>query len=116
MASIDSDSNENVKVSVMDPEPGQLYVEFMKDGADGTTRSADAFDSGLDVDFKKGHKDRVYISKVEPPASAKLTVGDRLIAMNGKLVESFDGDLGEIRQVLNHNNVIQVVVDPTLQK
>jgi PDZ domain-containing secreted protein len=114
METIESDGN--VKVSVMDPEPGQLYVEFMKDGGDGITSSEDAFDSGLAVDFKKGHKDRVYISKVEPPASAKLTVGDRLLALNGKSVESFDGDLDEIRQVLNHNNVIALVVDPTLLK
>jgi predicted metalloprotease with PDZ domain len=114
MATIASEGN--VKVSVMDPEPGQLYVEFMKDGGDGIKESEDAYDSGLGVDFKKGHKDRVYISKVEPPASAKLTVGDRLLALNGKSIESFDGDLDKIRQVFNHNNVIELVVDPTLQK
>jgi hypothetical protein len=115
MASIESDGN-NVKVSVMDPVPGQLFVEFMKDGGDGTTTSEDVSDSGLDVEFKKGHKDRIYISRVEPPASDKLTVGDRLIAMNGKSIESFGRNLDEIRQVLNHNNVIQLLVDPTMLK
>ena len=111
-----SDDAANNAPSVMDPEPGQVWVEFMKDHEDGVTKSKNETDSGLDVEFKKGHKKRVYLSRVEPPASDKLHVGDRLVALNGKSVESFGGDLDAIREVLNHANVIEMVVDPTLKR
>ena len=88
----------------------------MKDHEQGVVKSKEEKDSGLDVEIKKGHKDRVYLSKVEPPASERLHVGDRLVALNGKSVESFDGDLDEIREVLNHSNVIEMIVDPTLKR
>ena len=102
-------------VSVMDPEPGQLYVEFHKDGDDGESTREKA-DSGLDVTFKKGHKKRVYLSKVEYPASSKLTVGDQVIALNGKSIKSYGDDLDKIREELRRQNVIALVVDPTLLK
>lgn len=101
--------------SVMDPEPGQLFVEYHKDGDDGYS-TKEKLDSGLDVEFKKGHKKRIYLSKVEHPASQKLTVGDRLIALNGKSVESYQHDLDAIREELRRNNVISLLVDPTLLK
>lgn len=130
----------------MDPLPGHLFVEFSKDGADGssTKEKADGtfpenaamrfillcvflshgqvvrlfiLSAGLDVGRKKGHdSSRIYLTRVEPPASSKLTVGDRLIALNGKSVESFNGDLNAIRQEFKSNNVVQLVVDPTMLK
>lgn len=100
----------------MDPEPGQVWVEFMKDHEQGVVRSKEEKDSGLDVEFKKGHGKRVYLSRAEPPASERLHVGDRLVALNGKSVESFNDDLDSIREVLNHSNVIEMIVDPTLKK
>jgi hypothetical protein len=103
------------KTSVMDPDPGHLWVEFMKDGDDGRTTS-EKVDSGLDVEFKKGRKKRIYLSRVEYPASSKLHVGDRLVAFNGKSVESYGGDLDLIRKELLDHNVIELVVDPTLLK
>jgi PDZ domain len=103
-------------VTVMDPQPGQLFVEFHKDGGDGSSGKERA-DSGLDVEFKARHgKHRVYLSKVEHPASSKLHVGDRLLALNGKSVESLGYDLELIRQELRSNNVVAVVVDPTMLK
>mmetsp|Transcript_23097 Transcript_23097/g.56962 ORF Transcript_23097/g.56962 Transcript_23097/m.56962 type:complete len:111 (-) Transcript_23097:386-718(-) len=107
---------EDGKATVMDPEPGQVWVEFMKDHEEGVVKSNEESDSGLDVDFKKGHKTRIYLSRVEPPASERLHVGDRLVALNGKSVESFNGDLDAIREVLNYHNVIEMIVDPTLKR
>jgi len=105
---------EKLTVSVMDPQPGQLFVEFHKDGADGMNTKARA-DSGLDVEFKARHgKNRVYLSKVEPPASEKLHVGDRLLAINGKSVVSMGYDLNAIREEFLSNNVVALVVDPTM--
>ena len=40
--------------SVMDPMPGQKYVEFSKDGGDGNSHKAT--DSGLDVEHKPKRK------------------------------------------------------------
>ena len=104
------------RTSVMDPLPGQLFVEFHKDGGDGSSTKERA-DSGLDVEFRQGHgRDRVYLSKVEAPASNKLHVGDRLIALNGKSVESLGYDLSLIREEFLSNNVVALVVDPTMLK
>lgn len=99
----------------MDPEPGQLFVEFHKDGGDGSSTKAKA-DAGLDVEMKSGHGKRIYLSRVEPPASAKLHVGDLLVALNGKSVDSFGGDLDKIREEFKSNNVVALVVDPTMLK
>ena len=64
--------SEKITVSVMDPQPGHLFVEFHKDGGDGSSTKEKA-DSGLDVEFKAKHgKHRIYLSKVEHPASSKL--------------------------------------------
>jgi len=82
----------------------------------GVVKSKEVVDSGLDVEFKKGHKDRVYLSKVEPPASDKLHVGDRLVALNGKVMDSYNGDLDQIREVFDYSNVVELVVDPTLKR
>jgi predicted metalloprotease with PDZ domain len=101
--------------NVMDPIPGQKYVEFSKDGGDGSSRKEKA-DSGLDVEKKKGHGERIYFSKVEHPAPSTLTVGDRLVALNGKAVEKFEGDLEAIRTELRSNNVVRLVIDATLLK
>lgn len=107
---------EREKVSVMDPLPGHLFVEFHKDGGDGSSRKEKA-DSGLDVEIKRGHGEkRIYLSKVEPPASDKLTVGDRLVALNGKSVEGLGFDLDRIREEFRSNNVVTLVVDPTALK
>jgi len=98
-------------LSVMDPMPGQKYVEFSKDGGDGNSHKAT--DSGLDVEHKPKRK-YVYLSRVEHPAPAhNLNVGDRVIALNGKLVESY-ADLDAIRETFTNNNVICLVVDPTM--
>jgi hypothetical protein len=108
--------SEKNTVSVMDPQPGHLFVEFHKDGGDGSSGKEKA-DSGLDVEFKAGHgKKRIYLSKVEHPASANLHVGDRLLALNGKSVESLDCNLDRIREELRSNNVVSLVVDPTMLK
>ena len=102
--------------SVMDPKPGQLYVEFQKDGGNGLSTKEKA-DSGLDVEYKSGHGvNRVYLSKVEHPASSKLHVGDRLLALNGKSVETLGCDLDRIRHIFISKQVIRMVVDPTLTK
>lgn len=103
-------------VSVMDPQPGHLFVEFHKDGGDGSS-TKEKGDAGLDVEFKAGHgKERVYLSRVEHPASSKLHVGDRLLALNGKSVESLGYDLDRIREEFLSNNVVAMVVDPTTLK
>jgi PDZ domain-containing secreted protein len=106
--------SEEKSPSVMDPLPGQLFVEYHKDGGDGSS-SKEKADAGLDVERKKQHDpSRIYLSRVEPPASKKLNVGDRLVALNGKSVESFGGDLDAIRTEFNRNNVVELVVDQTL--
>jgi PDZ domain len=108
--------SEKITVSVMDPQPGHLFVEFHKDGGDGSSTKEKA-DSGLDVEFKAKHgKHRIYLSKVEHPASSKLHVGDRLLALNGKSVESLGYDLDRIREEFRSNNVVALVVDPTMLK
>ena len=108
--------SEKIPVSVMDPQPGHLFVEFHKDGGDGSSTKEKA-DSGLDVEFKAKHgKHRIYLSKVEHPASSKLHVGDRLLALNGKSVESLGYDLDRIREEFRSNNVVALLVDPTMLK
>jgi membrane-associated protease RseP (regulator of RpoE activity) len=97
---------------VMDPLPGQKYVEFSKDGADGDRKSK--VDSGLDIENKPGHGDRIYLSKVKHPAPEhNLHVGDRLVALNGKKVEEFSS-LSSIRDEFATKNVVRMVVDPTM--
>jgi len=98
---------------VMDPLPGQRYVEYSKDGWDGDTKRED--DSGLDIHHKKNHgEERIYLSKVEHPAPAhNLKVGDRLVALNGKKIESYSS-LDAIRKEIHNHNVVRLVVDPTM--
>jgi PDZ domain-containing secreted protein len=69
----------------------------------------------LDVQHKKNHgEDRVYLSKVEHPAPAhNLKVGDRIVALNGKKIEAYDS-LDAIRNEIHNNNVVRLVVDPTM--
>ena len=103
-------------VSVMDPKPGQLFVEFQKDGGNGYS-TKEKEDSGLDVEYKPGYgTKRVYLSKVEHPASSKLHVGDQLLALNGKSVETLGYDLDKIRAEFRSNNVVTMVVDPTMKR
>lgn len=101
-------------VSAMDPRPGQLYVEYSKDGGDGETKTA--AESGLDVTKRAGHGNRVYLSKVTHPASSRLNVGDRLVAVNGNKIEKFSGDLDSIRRTLTDRNVVRLLVEPTMIK
>ena len=102
---------------VMDPKPGQKYVEYHKDGGDGNSKGGGSGTSGLDVEIKPKHgPDRIYISKVKHPAPEYINVGDRLIALNGKSMKTFDGDLDQIRHELGNNNVIRMVIDQTLLK
>jgi hypothetical protein len=108
--------SEEKSPSIMDPLPGHTFVEYHKDGGDGSS-SKEKADAGLDVERKARHDpSRIYLSRVEPPASTKLNVGDRLVALNGKSVESFGGDLGAIRTEFKRNNVVQLVVDQTMLK
>jgi PDZ domain len=102
------------EVHAMDPLPGQLYVEYSKDGGDGETKTA--AESGLDVTKKAGYGDRIYLSRVAYPASSKLHVGDRLVALNGRRVEKFGGDLDAIRKTMTNGNVVRLLVDPTMIK
>ena len=104
------------KPTVMDPLPGQLFVEFHKDGGDGSS-TKEKGDAGLDVERKAGHDPkRIYLSRAEHPAPPKLNVGDRLISLNGKSVETFGGDLEAIRTEFRSNNVVSMVVDQTMLK
>lgn len=101
-------------VSAMDPLPGQLYVEYSKDGGDGNRKTQ--ADSGLDVTKRKGHGNRIYLSRVTHPASTKLNVGDRLVALNGKKIEDYAGNLDKIRDTFTNGNVVRLLVDPTMVK
>lgn len=98
---------------VMDPKPGERYVEYSKDGSDGDTKRVD--ESGLDVEHKKNHgEERIYLSKVQHPAPGhNLKVGDRLVALNGKKIEEYSS-LQAIREEIHNHNVVRLVVDPTL--
>jgi hypothetical protein len=99
--------------TVMDPMPGEKYVEFSKDGADGDRKSN--IDSGLDVEHKPGHGNhRIYLAKVQHPAPPHhLAVGDRLIALNDKKIEEY-ANLDAIRDEFASKNVVRMVVDPTM--
>jgi len=98
------------KYDVMDPVPGQRYVEFSKNGDDGDSK-VKGDPSGLDVKLKGNY---IYLAKVEHPAPAhNLHVGDRLIALNGKKIEKYNKDLVAIRKTLENYNVIRMVIDPT---
>lgn len=98
---------------IMDPMPGQRFVEFSKDGADGDRKSK--VDSGLDVETKPSHgSTRIYLSKVQHPAPAhNLAVGDRLVALNDKKIEEY-ANLDAIRDEFASKNVVRMVVDPTM--
>jgi hypothetical protein len=98
----------------MDPLPGQLYVEYSKDGGDGETKTA--AESGLDVTKRPGHGNRIYLSKVTHPASSRLNVGDRLLALNGKKIEEYSGNLDSIRDAFTNGNVVRLLIDPTMLK
>ena len=95
----------------MDPMPGQKYVEFSKNGSDGESKIK-GDDSGLDV-HKKGKY--IYLRKVKHPAPKhNLHVGDRVIALNGKKIEKYNNNLKAMKDAMNNNNVVQLVVDPTM--
>ena len=99
------------KYDPMDPMPGQKYVEFSKDGSDGESK-VKGVDPGLDV-HKKGKY--IYLSRVEHPAPThNLHVGDRVIAMNGKRIEKYNDDLAAMKKSMTNNNVVRLVVDPTM--
>jgi len=99
------------KFDPMSPLPGQKYVEFSKNKEDGQSK-VKGDDSGLDV-HKKGKY--IYLSKVKHPApSHNLHVGDRVIAMNGKKIEKFKNDLTAMKDDMDNNNVVRLVVDPTM--
>ena len=101
---------------IMDPQPGQRYVEFMKDSY-GAKKSEDGgLDSGLDVTTKSGYGNRIYISKVDGiavQAGPQVAVGDRIVALNGKKIESY-GSLEDIRSEFYKKNTIAMVTDPTM--
>jgi len=87
LPSIQSSSNQKVdtsdpgyKYDPMDPTPGQIYVEFSKDGNDGNSK-VKGVNCGLNVE-KRGKY--IYLCKVEYPAPKTLHLGDRVIAINGK--------------------------------
>lgn len=99
------------KYSPMDPLPGQRYVEFSKNKHDGESK-VKGDPSGLDVKQKGKF---IFLSKVEKPAPAhNLRVGDRVIALNGKKIEKYKNDLAAMRETMDNNNVVRLVVDPTL--
>jgi PDZ domain-containing secreted protein len=101
------------KYNPMDPAPGQKYVEFSKNGADGDVK-VKGDPSGLDVEIKDKY---IFLSKVDDPApSHHLHAGDRIIALNGKKIEKYDKDLTAIRDILENYNVIRLVIDPTMQR
>jgi hypothetical protein len=85
----DDDKKGLPPVTVMDPIPGQKYVEYSKDGDDGERKSS--FAPGLDIERKpKINPDWIFISRVEHPAPTHhLNVGDRLVALNGKKIEDY---------------------------
>ncbi|KAG7343652.1 hypothetical protein IV203_021660 [Nitzschia inconspicua] len=98
--------------TIMDPMPGEKYVEYSKDGADGDRKSK--VDSGLDIERKPGHGNRIYLAKVQHPAPAhNLAVGDRLVALNDKKIEDYP-NLDAIRDEFATKNVVRMVVDPTM--
>jgi S1-C subfamily serine protease len=114
--SVNSFSDEKVgqdpgyKYDVMDPLPGQKYVEYSKNMADGESKVI-GDNCGLDV-HKKGRY--FYLRKVEHPApSHNLRVGDRIIAINGKKIENYK-NLSSMVQTMTDNNVVRLVVDPTM--
>mmetsp|Transcript_28198 Transcript_28198/g.46746 ORF Transcript_28198/g.46746 Transcript_28198/m.46746 type:complete len:115 (-) Transcript_28198:253-597(-) len=101
-----------VEITVMDPKPGERYVEYSKDGFDGDVKSS--VDSGLDVENKPNLGSNIYLSKVTAPAPEhNLKIGDRLVALNGKKIESY-GSLEAVRKELASKNVICMVIDPTM--
>eukprot|EP00536_Pseudo-nitzschia_multiseries_P011550 jgi/Psemu1/308330/fgenesh1_kg.400_\ len=101
----------NYEYDPMDPMPGQKYVEYSKDGDDGETKVKDV-DCGLKLK-KKGKY--VYLASVKHPAPAhNLNKGDRVIAVNGKKIESYDDDLKAVKKSMDNNNVVRLVVDPTM--
>jgi len=104
-------SDPGYKYNPMDPLPGQKYVEFSKDGDDGNSK-VKGVNCGLNVE-KKGKY--IFLCKVEYPAPiATLHVGDRVIAINGKKVEKYDNDLSAMVKTMTNNNVVKLVVDPTM--
>ena len=100
----------------MDPQPGQRFVEFSKD-SHGARKSEDGgLESGLDVMTKPGYGNRIYISKVEGIAAqsgAQVAVGDRVVALNGKKIESY-ASLDDIRNEFTVKNTVAMVTDPTM--
>mmetsp|Transcript_52267 Transcript_52267/g.79353 ORF Transcript_52267/g.79353 Transcript_52267/m.79353 type:complete len:109 (-) Transcript_52267:8-334(-) len=102
---------------LMDPKPGQRFVEFSKDGHGGKKSEGEGgLASGLDVETRAGYGDKIYISKVEgiaAQAGAQINPGDRIIALNGKKIESY-GSLDEIRSEMTIKNTIAMITDPTL--
>ena len=113
MASKPSFGDPEYEYDPMDPLPGQKYVEYSKDGEDGETK-VKGVDCGLK--FKKKGK-YIFLKKVEYPAPThNLNVGDRVIAVNGKKIEKYDDDLDAIKQTMDNNNVVRLVVDPTMLK
>eukprot|EP00537_Pseudo-nitzschia_pungens_P007122 CAMPEP_0172361604 /NCGR_PEP_ID=MMETSP1060-20121228/5417_1 /TAXON_ID=37318 /ORGANISM="Pseudo-nitzschia pungens, Strain cf. cingulata" /LENGTH=116 /DNA_ID=CAMNT_0013083925 /DNA_START=326 /DNA_END=676 /DNA_ORIENTATION=- len=99
------------KYDPMDPMPGQKYVEYSKDGEDGETKVKNV-DSGLT--FKKKGK-YIYLAKVAHPAPAhNLHEGDRVIALNGKKIESYNDNLKLMKKSIDDNNVVRLVIDPTM--
>mmetsp|Transcript_4590 Transcript_4590/g.10018 ORF Transcript_4590/g.10018 Transcript_4590/m.10018 type:complete len:115 (-) Transcript_4590:910-1254(-) len=113
MASTPSFGDPEYKYDPMDPLPGQKYVEYSKDGDDGETKVKNV-DCGLKFQ-KKGKY--VFLKKVKHPAPThNLNVGDRVIAVNGKKIENYDDDLDAIKQKMDDNNVVRLVVDPTMLK
>jgi predicted metalloprotease with PDZ domain len=115
--SINSFSNEKVGqdpgyiYNVMDPLPGQKYVEYSKNMSDGESK-VKGDNCGLNV-HKKGRY--IYLCKVKHPApSHNLHIGDRVIAINGKKIEKYNNDLSSMVQSMTDNNVVRLVVDPTM--
>ena len=101
---------------IMDPQPGQRFVEFSKDSF-GAKKSEDGgLDSGLDVMTKPGYGNRIYIAKVDgiaAQAGAQINPGDRIVSLNGKKIESY-GSLDDIRNEFFVKNTIAMVTDPTM--
>ena len=59
----------------------------------------------------------LYISKVEgvaAEAGARINPGDRIVALNGKRIEKYRGDLDSIRAELTAKNTVAMVTDPTM--
>jgi C-terminal processing protease CtpA/Prc len=104
-------------VSVMDPKPGQRFVEFSKDGHGGKKSEGEGgLASGLDVETRQGYGKKIYISKVEgiaAQAGAQINPGDRVVALNGKKIEAY-GSLDEIRSEFTIKNTVAMITDPTM--